>query len=200
MCTAHCRSRSPAPRRWLARNVPEPPLRLLVHVALSLIPHPTSPNIVIMPTDFENLTSFQVEQMVLDMDLRAECKKLFNGQTSLHDLRASCPLGRHDTPASADCDELAQYTWSKSGAGAEALAMTLWHLAAEKRVSGKEIDRYRDAAQFAWKCVSTMMCSGPIYSQFLATEQIRTSGTIGTGWKAGTSRVTQPPRQSFSGL
>ena len=104
-----------------------------------------------MPTDFEHLTTFQVEQMVLDSDLRAECKLLFKSTASLSDLRAKCPLGKHDTPPWADCDELAQYTWTRSGAGAEALAMTLWHLAAEKGVSGDEIDRYRDAAQFAWK-------------------------------------------------
>ena len=63
----------------------------------------------------------------------------------------SSPLGKHNTPSWADCEELAQYTWTTSGAGAEALAMTLWHLAAVKGVSGKKIDRYRDAAQFAWK-------------------------------------------------
>ena len=32
----------------------------------------------------------------------------------------------------------------------EALAMTLWYLAAKKGISGKVIDRYRDAAEFAW--------------------------------------------------
>ena len=123
-----------------------------------LLPLLTLPNAIIMPrdndsmrpTDFAKLTTFQVEQMVIDGDLREECKKLFDGSTSLKDLRASSRLGKHDTPSSATCEELAQYTWSIWGAGAEALALTLWHLASVKRLSGKTIERYRDAAEFAW--------------------------------------------------
>ena len=103
-----------------------------------------------MPGYFDGLTSFQVEQMVLDQDIRLECRKLFNGDTSLADLRASSRLGKSDKVPDATLEHLRDYTRSIWGTGAEALAVTLWYLASVKGVSGKEIDRYRDAAEFAW--------------------------------------------------
>ena len=103
-----------------------------------------------VPAPYAGLTTSQMNQTLRDDKLRDECRSLFTSQQALLDLRESSPLGKPPSPSWADYEHMKMYTDSLWGTGAEALALTLWHLASVKGWSGKKIDRYRDAAEFAW--------------------------------------------------
>lgn len=79
------------------------------------------------------------------------CSALFKESGAVARLRQTAGLGKRDTPKWATAEQFQQYTDNAHGVGAEALALTLWHLAAERHWSGSKCERYRHAAEWAWK-------------------------------------------------
>ncbi|VDC03027.1 unnamed protein product [Peniophora sp. CBMAI 1063] len=96
------------------------------------------------------ISSLQAEQLVMDVRLSETCRKIFRSPEDLYRLRQASQLHSDATPPWAGYAEFRKYTHSIWGTAAEALALTLYHLAASEGMSGKEVDRRRGAAEFAW--------------------------------------------------
>ncbi|VDB87289.1 unnamed protein product [Peniophora sp. CBMAI 1063] len=78
------------------------------------------------------------------------CRALFTGDDVVRRLRDSSGLRSSSTPSDATWKEYRQYTHSCWGTAPEAVALTLYYMASEQGVSGKEIDRLRDAVEYVW--------------------------------------------------
>ncbi|VDC02231.1 unnamed protein product [Peniophora sp. CBMAI 1063] len=121
--------------------------------------------------DYEG--SFRAEQLVMDMQAADTCRKIFTGPESLARLREASGLSTHCTPSWATWKEFRLFTLAPWGVSAEALALTLYHLAANEGYSGDDVERVRKAVKYAhdwrdddekcgkWHCEDEEWCGNP---------------------------------------
>lgn len=101
----------------------------------------------------DDLTLQNSEDILRDHKLRRICVELFKVPGNVARLREAAKLGNFEAPSWPEAAQFLDYTNNFHGAGAEALALTLWHLAAERHWSAKKCERYRYAAEWAYKSV-----------------------------------------------
>lgn len=102
---------------------------------------------------FDELTDEQLDLVVEGMGVADTCSKFFTSPEALKRLRESSGLRTKQTPAWATWREFRQFTTAGWGIAGEAVALTLYHLAANEGKSGEEIERLRDAVELYWKYV-----------------------------------------------
>ncbi|KZV61679.1 hypothetical protein PENSPDRAFT_693186 [Peniophora sp. CONT] len=106
------------------------------------------------PTDFWgtrlallNLESEQDDLRMVGLQANVVCRELFTGPDVLKRLRETSGLRTKHTPDWADWREFQSFTTSIWGAAGEAVALTLYHLAADEGMSGDEIERVREGVE-----------------------------------------------------
>lgn len=81
--------------------------------------------------------------------------KIFKSYADVKRLRDASGLRSRSTPTWATARDFARLIFATWGTAAEALALTLYHLAAEEGFSGHDIEHYRDIAEYTWRSVTS---------------------------------------------
>ncbi|VDB98820.1 unnamed protein product [Peniophora sp. CBMAI 1063] len=96
------------------------------------------------------ITSLHADYLAGDVELASACRELFTGPDAVRRLRDESGLRSSATPSDVHWTQYRRYTHDPFGVSGEAVALTLYYLAAKKGLSGKRIDFLRDSAEYVW--------------------------------------------------
>ncbi|VDB85041.1 unnamed protein product [Peniophora sp. CBMAI 1063] len=103
----------------------------------------------------------------LSSTLFAHFREVFKTQADIDRLRASSSLWSPATPHWATVEHFRRGVYANWGIAAEALALLLYHFAFDKHMSGKEVEKYRDAVKYthSWLNDDNFQDSNEIWHQ-----------------------------------
>ncbi|KZV60561.1 hypothetical protein PENSPDRAFT_671581 [Peniophora sp. CONT] len=109
------------------------------------LPHPT--DVLGTRLALLNRESELDDLRMVGLQAKIVCRELFTGPDVLRRLRETSGLRTKHTPDWADWHEFRSFEHSIWGAAGEAVALTLYHLAADEGMSGDEIERVREGVE-----------------------------------------------------
>ncbi|VDC00083.1 unnamed protein product [Peniophora sp. CBMAI 1063] len=90
------------------------------------------------------------DHLLIASHIAHTARKIFNSYGDLKRLRESSRVRTRCTPRWATYRHFRLGIEACWGVAAEALALILYYLAVEEKMSGDDIDRYRDVAEYTW--------------------------------------------------
>lgn len=105
------------------------------------------------------ITSKHADYLAGHLEVWAACREVFTGPESVRRLREASGLRSSATPSDADWTNYRRFLHDPFGTAGEAVALTMYYMAAEKGVSGKRMEFLRDSVEYYWEYVFSFLLS-----------------------------------------